>query len=227
MLASLTRESGTNTISREGVQRKMVVQANVAGRDLSRVVEDLKARIAAEVPMHEGYSVVYSGQFESAEEAARTITLLSAGVVVGIFLLLVMAFGSVRNALLKLINLPLALIGGVVAVALGSGVVSVASLVGFITLFGIATRNGILMVRHFEHLMTGEGKILPDAVVHFGTKNAGGLVGHHRHAAARGRGERQGARVSGAVLPLPFRLPFGEGFLPVSSCLLGVVAAVR
>jgi CzcA family heavy metal efflux pump len=165
MLATLSRDTSPNTISREGVQRKMVVQANVAGRNLSTVVEDLKTRLAAEVPMPEGYSVVYGGQFESAEEAARTITLLSVGVVVGIFLLLVVAFGSVRNALLTLINLPLALIGGVVAVALGSGVVSIASLVGFITLFGIATRNGIMMVSHFEHLMMHEGKSLPEAVV--------------------------------------------------------------
>lgn len=165
MLANLSRSSSPNTISREGVQRKMVVQANVAGRDLSAVVDDLRARVAREVPFPEGYHIVYGGQFESAEEAARSIALLSVGVVVGIFLLLVVAFDSVRNALLTLINLPLALIGGVVAVALTSGVVSVASLVGFITLFGIATRNGILMVSHFEHLMTEEGKSLPEAVV--------------------------------------------------------------
>ncbi|HSP81093.1 MAG TPA: efflux RND transporter permease subunit, partial [Myxococcaceae bacterium] len=165
MLATLVRDTGPNTISREGVQRKMVVQANVAGRSLSSVVEDLKARIGSEVKLPEGYSVVYGGQFESAEEAARTITLLGVGVVVGIFLLLVVAFGSARNALLTLINLPLALIGGVAAVALGSGVVSIASLVGFITLFGIATRNGIMMVSHFEHLMAEEGRSLPEAVV--------------------------------------------------------------
>jgi CzcA family heavy metal efflux pump len=165
MLANLSRASSPNTISREGVQRKMVVQANVAGRDLSAVVDDLKARVAREVPFPEGYYIVYGGQFESAEEAARGLALLSGGVVVGIFLLLVVAFASVRNALLTLINLPLALIGGVVAVALTSGVVSVASLVGFITLFGIATRNGILMVSHFEHLMKEEGKSLPEAVV--------------------------------------------------------------
>ncbi|WP_141621186.1 efflux RND transporter permease subunit [Myxococcus sp. AB036A] len=165
MLASITRESGPNTISREGVQRKMVVQANVAGRDLSAVVDDLRARISNEVSMPPGYYVDYGGQFESAEEATRTMGWLSVGVVVGIFLLLVVAFGSVRNALLTLINLPLALIGGVVAVALTSGVVSVASLVGFITLFGIATRNGILMVSHYEHLMTEEKKGLSEAVV--------------------------------------------------------------
>jgi CzcA family heavy metal efflux pump len=165
MLASLVRETGPNTISRENVQRKMVVQANVAGRDLAAVVADLKTRIAAEVPLPEGYHVVYGGQFESAEEATRSIALLSMVVVVGIFLLLVVAFGSVRNALLTLVNLPLALVGGVVAVALTSGVVSVASLVGFITLFGIATRNGIMMVSHFEHLMVEEKRSVSEAVL--------------------------------------------------------------
>ncbi|OLE63344.1 MAG: hypothetical protein AUG04_05630 [Deltaproteobacteria bacterium 13_1_20CM_2_69_21] len=165
LLAKLVREAGPNTISREGVQRKMVVQANVAGRDLASVVDDLRARVAGQVQFPEGYYVVYGGQFESAEEAARSIGLLSMAVIVGIFLLLVVAFSSIRNALLTLINLPLALIGGVVAVALSSGVVSIASMVGFITLFGIASRNGILMVSHFEHLIESEGKSLPDAVV--------------------------------------------------------------
>jgi CzcA family heavy metal efflux pump len=164
LVANLVRESGPNTISREGVQRKMVVQANVAGRDLSSVVDDMKERMA-EIEFPDGYYVVYGGQFESAGEATRTIALLSIAVVVGIFLMLVVAFGSMRNAMLTLINLPLALIGGVVAVAMTSGVVSVASLVGFITLFGIATRNGILMVSHFEHLMAEEGRSLEEAVV--------------------------------------------------------------
>jgi CzcA family heavy metal efflux pump len=165
MLAKISRETGPNTISREGVQRKMVVQANVAGRDLAGVVADLRRRIAGEVTFPENYYVVFGGQFESAEGATRTIGLLTVVVVAGIFLLLVVAFKSVRNALLTLINLPLALIGGIVAVAITSGVVSVASLVGFITLFGIATRNGIMMISHFEHLMTKEGKSLDDAVV--------------------------------------------------------------
>jgi CzcA family heavy metal efflux pump len=165
MLASITRETGPNTISREGVQRKMVVQANVAGRDLSSVVDDLRKRIAAEIKFPTGYHVVFGGQFESAEEATRSMALLTVLVVAGIFLLLVVAFKSVRNALITLINLPLALIGGVLAVALSSGIVSVASLVGFITLFGIATRNGIMMVSHFEHLMREERRSLPEAVV--------------------------------------------------------------
>ncbi len=165
LLARLVREAGPNTISREGVQRKMVVQANVAGKDLSSVVDDLRARVARQIQFPEGYYLVYGGQFESAEEATRSIALLSVLVIIGIFLLLMVAFSSVRNALLTLINLPLALIGGVVAVALTSGVVSVASLVGFITLFGIATRNGILMVSHFEHLIKEEGKSVSEAVV--------------------------------------------------------------
>lgn len=164
-LATLRRDTGPNTISRENVQRKMVVQANVAGRDLASVVADLRRRIGSRISFPEGYYLAYGGQFESAEEATRSIALLTLLVIAGIFLLLVVAFASVRNALLTLVNLPLALIGGVVAVALTSGVVSVASLVGFITLFGIATRNGILMVSHFEHLMRVDQKPLAEAVL--------------------------------------------------------------
>lgn len=164
MLATLRRDTGPNTISREAVQRKMVVQANVAGRDLASVVDELRVRIGREVTLPQGYHLEYGGQFESAEEAARNIGLLSIGVLIGIFLLLIIALSSVRNALFTLVNLPLALIGGVAAVALTSGVVSIASLVGFITLFGIATRNGILMVTHFEQLLS-EGRPLPEAVV--------------------------------------------------------------
>lgn len=165
MLATLVQDTGPNTISRENVQRKMVVQANVAGRDLAAVVDEMRGRVARDVAFPEGYYVVYGGQFESAEAAARTIGLLTIAVIAGIFLLLVVAFGSVRNSLLMLINLPLALIGGVLAVALSSGVISIAALVGFITLFGIATRNGILMVSHYEHLMREEGRALGEAVV--------------------------------------------------------------
>ncbi|MSP71813.1 MAG: efflux RND transporter permease subunit [Myxococcales bacterium] len=163
-VAQLVRTTSPNTIAREGVQRKMVVQANVAGRDLVSVVDDLRARINAGVMFPEGYFIVYGGQFESAAEAARTITLLSLAVIAGIFLLLIVAFGSARNAVITLINLPLALIGGIAGIGLTSGVVSIASLVGFITLFGIATRNGILLISHFEHLRLHEGAGLSEAV---------------------------------------------------------------
>ena len=165
MVARLVRETGPNTISRENVQRKMVVQANVAGRDLSAVVSEVRARIASTVVFPSGYYVVYGGQFESAEEAARTIAILSVLVVIGIFLLLTVAFSSMRNALITLVNLPLALVGGVLAVAFTSGIVSVASLVGFITLFGIATRNGIMMISHFEYLIREEGRSISEALI--------------------------------------------------------------
>jgi CzcA family heavy metal efflux pump len=164
MLAHIVRETGPNTIVRENVQRKMVVQANVAGRALSSVVHEMRREVEGNVQFPEGYYIVFSGQFESAEQATRTIVFLGFLVVIGIFLLLTVAYASARDAVLTLVNLPLALIGGVVAVALTSGVVSVAALVGFITLFGIATRNGIMMVSHFEQLLS-EGKPHREAVV--------------------------------------------------------------
>ncbi|MEQ8980290.1 MAG: efflux RND transporter permease subunit, partial [Deltaproteobacteria bacterium] len=155
VLADLVKERGPNTIVREDVQRKLVVQANVAGRDIGSIVADVKVALDSNVRFPEGYYVELGGQFESAEKAARTILLLSIAVVVGILLLLTLAYASVRNAILTLATLPLALIGGVVAVASSSAVLTIPGLVGFITLFGIATRNGILMVSRFEHL-TGE-----------------------------------------------------------------------
>jgi CzcA family heavy metal efflux pump len=163
-LAQIVRGGSPNTVVREGGSRKMVVQANVAGRDLASVVEELRARVRDEVDLGDGIFVVYGGQFESAAQAARTIAGLSAVVVIGVFLLLVAAFGSARNAALMLVNLPLSLIGGIVALALTSGAVSTPALVGFVTLFGIATRNGILMVTHYEHLVRVEGLSLPEAV---------------------------------------------------------------
>jgi Cu/Ag efflux pump CusA len=112
-----------------------------------------------------GYYVAYGGQFESEQAASRTISLLGGLMIAAIFLLLFLAFRSTRNALLIMVNLPLALIGGVIAVFLGGGIVSIASLVGFITLFGIATRNGIMMISHYEHLRTAEGASFDEAVV--------------------------------------------------------------
>ncbi len=164
MLATIRDDVGPNTIARENVQRKAVVSANVSGRDLGSVIDDIRAAIAAQVTLPAGYYVVFGGQFESEREASRTIGLLGGFVIAGIFLLLFLSFRSVRNALLIMVNLPLALIGGVVSVYLTSGVLSVASLVGFVTLFGIATRNGIMMVSHYEHLRTVEGASFEDAV---------------------------------------------------------------
>jgi CzcA family heavy metal efflux pump len=164
MLATIREDSGPNLITRENVQRKLVVMANVSGRDLGSVIADVRRGIEQRVKLPDGFYVAYGGQFESEQEASRTLSLLGVFVVAGIFLLLFLAFRSVRSALLIMVNLPLALIGGVLAVALGGNVLTVASLVGFITLFGIATRNGIMMVSHFEHLMNVEGVPFEEAV---------------------------------------------------------------
>ena len=164
MLADVRFDMGPNSISREDVQRKIVVQANVAGRDVGSVVEDLRQQVQEVVDLPAGYYVEYGGQFESAGEASRTIGLMSLLSLAAVFLLLLVEFSSVRQALLVMVNLPLALVGGVFAVWLTGGVLNIATLVGFITLFGIAIRNGILMVSHFNHLRA-EGVELYDAVV--------------------------------------------------------------
>jgi CzcA family heavy metal efflux pump len=156
-LARLTRTTGPNTISREQVARKIVVMCNVAGRDVASVVQDIQRRVDPMVAEQPGYTVAYGGQFESAEEAGRLLGLLGLAVILGIGFLLHLAFGSGRDAALVMVNLPLALIGGVAGVFFSGGVLSVASLIGFITVFGIATRNGIMLVSHIRHLQTHEG----------------------------------------------------------------------
>jgi CzcA family heavy metal efflux pump len=163
-LADVAEDRGPNTVSRENVQRKIVVQSNVSGRDVASVVEEFRERIEANVDLPQGYYVEYGGQFESGEAAARAITVLSAVSILAIFLILFQEFGSARTALLIMVNLPLALIGGVTALVASGGVLNVASLVGFITLFGIAVRNGILLVSHYNRLML-EGESRREAVL--------------------------------------------------------------
>jgi CzcA family heavy metal efflux pump len=162
-LATVREGTGPNTISREDVQRKIVVSANVAGRDVGGVVEELRDRIGSEVSLPAGYFLEYGGQFESGQRATRRIILLSLFSLVAIFLLLFQEFRSVRTATLLLVNLPLALTGGVFAVLLIGGTINVATLVGFITLFGIAVRNGILLVSRYRDLQA-EGLPLPAAI---------------------------------------------------------------
>ncbi len=164
MLATVRRDVGPNTIVRENTQRKMVIMANVSGRDLGSVVGEIRERVARDVALPEGYHVVYGGQFESQERASRTLLLLGIAVIVGIFLVLQLAFSSSARALVIMANLPLALIGGVVAVFVTDRVLSIGSLVGFITLFGIATRNGIMLLSHYEHVRRVEGASLEEAV---------------------------------------------------------------
>ncbi len=163
-LADVVYEKGPNAISRENVQRKIVVQANVSERDLRSVVEDIRSRLGQNIAFPQGYYVEYGGQFESEESATRILMLLSIVSVLAIFLILYMEFGSFRPTLFIMVNLPLSLIGGIWAVYFSSGIISVASLVGFITLFGIATRNGILMIAHYQNLLK-EGIAFKDAIL--------------------------------------------------------------
>jgi len=144
-------------VLRENVQRRIVVSSNVAGRDLGSVVRDIRAAVTRAVPMPAGYRVEYGGQFESEQSASQRLLALGVLVVAALFMLLVLAFGRARDALLIMVNLPLALIGGVAGVFLSGGVLNVATMIGFITLFGIATRNGIMLVSHIRHLMEVEG----------------------------------------------------------------------
>ncbi|MBV2234741.1 MAG: CusA/CzcA family heavy metal efflux RND transporter [Sterolibacterium sp.] len=155
-LADVQNDRGPYLINRENSQRKMVVMANVAGRDLKSVVEEMQLKIGNEISLPSGYHIEFGGQFESARNAARILALLGLIVMAGIFLLLFIAFHTTRDALLVMLNLPLSLIGGVVGVYLTGGVITLASIIGFITLFGIATRNGVMMISHIHHLFIHE-----------------------------------------------------------------------
>ena len=151
-LALIDYERAPAYIPREDNQRKLAVTCNVGGRDLFGVVTDIQARIKEQVKLPQGYQVTYGGQFESGEGATRTLTLLGGFAVVIVFGLLYLALRSLRDATLVMVNLPLAWMGGVLGLWASGGVLSVATLIGFITLFGIATRNGIMLVTHIHHL---------------------------------------------------------------------------
>jgi CzcA family heavy metal efflux pump len=164
-VAEVRVDQGPNMINRENVQRRIIVQANVAGRDLASVIADVRAAIGRGVALPAGHFVRYGGQFEAQEKASRRITLLSGVAIAGMFFLLYLALRSARLAALVMANLPLALIGGIVMVFLGGRTLSIASLIGFIALFGIATRNGIMLVTHYRHLMEEEHVRFQDAIV--------------------------------------------------------------
>ena len=158
-IASITRNASPNKVVRENLQRKLVVSCNVAGRDVVSVVEDIRSKVNPIFESNAGYRVEYGGQFESANAAQKRIGILSILIVLCIAFLLRTAFGNTRDALFVMANLPLALIGGVAGVWLSDGVLSVGSMIGFITVFGIAARNGILLVSHFRHLQLHENII--------------------------------------------------------------------
>ena len=164
-VAEVRSAMGPNTISRENVKRKIVISANVADRDLRSVVNDIQERVDASVKLPEGYHIEYGGQFESEQAASRTLALTSFMSIVVIFLLLYHEFRSVKESAIILINLPLALIGGVFALLITTGEVSIPAIIGFISLFGIATRNGMLLISHYNHLQQEEGYGVYDSVI--------------------------------------------------------------
>ena len=163
-IADITSTAGPNTISRENAQRKVVVSCNVAGRDLIGVVRDIQKSVEEKVAMPEGYHVEYGGQFESQQKASRTLTVASLLSLLVIFMLLFSQFRSMKQSAVVMVNLPLALIGGVVAIWMTSGVISIPSIIGFISLFGIATRNGMLLVSRYNDLREG-GMTLEQSVM--------------------------------------------------------------
>jgi Cu/Ag efflux pump CusA len=151
-IADIVSVGGPNSISRENVQRKIVVSANVSGGDLKGVVDDIKKNIDQSIKLPEGYRIEYGGQFESAAAASRTLFIASLLSICVIFLLLYGEFKNLTLSAIVMLNLPLALIGGVLAVFFTSDIVSIPSIIGFITLFGIATRNGILLISRYQHM---------------------------------------------------------------------------
>lgn len=163
-VADIVSSSGPNTINRENVERKTVVSANVAGRDQKSVVEDIQRTIAEEISLPEGYHIEYGGQFEAEEEASKTLMATSLLSLLIIFLLLYQEFKNIKIAGIILLNLPLALIGGIFSIYFTSGILSIPAIIGFITLFGVATRNGILLVSHYKTLQD-EGLNLYDTII--------------------------------------------------------------
>lgn len=207
-VATISVDDQPYAISRENVHRTIVLGFNVQGRNLSAVIADTQKRIDAKLKRPPGYYIEYGGQFESQREANRTLAGFGAVAVLGALLLLYKAFGTFREALIVLFNLPLALIGGIVALYLAGANMSVAAVIGFITLFGIATRNGIILVSHYNQLRQA-GRPL-DEVVMQGTLDR--LVPVLMTAATAALG----------LVPLLFGSPVGKELeLPLAQVVLG------
>lgn len=158
VLANVEEAKGPNIINRENVRRRIVIQANVSERDLVSAVSEIQQRLGAEVKLPEGYFITYGGQFESQASASRLIAILSLFSLAGMFIVLYAHFRSVMFAVQIMLNIPMAFIGSVIGVLLMGGTLSIATMVGFITLTGIAARNGIMMISHYLHLMEHEGE---------------------------------------------------------------------
>jgi CzcA family heavy metal efflux pump len=164
-VATVERGLGPNGINREDGRRRIVVMANTEGRDVRSIVEDIQRAVEAHVDVPDGYRIVYGGEYESQQRATEAVGVAAILALVAMVFLVWMAFGSMRDAFVVLLNLPLALIGGVATVYATGGVLTIASLVGFITLFGVAARNGIMLVSHYNHLQREENADLREAVL--------------------------------------------------------------
>lgn len=165
-IADVESAAGPNTINRENVKRKIVISANTAGRDLGSVVDDIRERVDRDIKLPEGYHIEYGGQFESERSASRTLLLTSLISIIVIFLLLYMQFRDARESAVILLNLPFALIGGVLVLRFTSGEVSIPAIIGFISLFGIATRNGMLLITRYNILRETDHRSVRDSVMH-------------------------------------------------------------
>lgn len=163
-IAEITSSEGPNSISRENVQRKIVISANVADRDLRSVVNEIQETVGSKIQLPEGYHIEYGGQFESEQAASKTLLITSIFAILVIFLLLYNQFKNVSQSVIILLNLPLALIGGIYAILFTTGEISIPAIIGFIALFGIATRNGILLMAHYNDLHSS-GESLENSIV--------------------------------------------------------------
>lgn len=208
-VADVISAMGPNTISRENVKRKIVISANTSGRDLRSVVNDIQERIDAQIKLPEGYHVEYGGQFESEQAASRTLMLTSFMSIVVIFLLLYTQFKNAAQSGVILLNLPLALIGGVFALMITTGEISIPAIIGFISLFGIATRNGMLLISHYNTLRE-EGMDLKESILHGSLDRLNPILMTALSSAL-------------ALIPLAFRgdLPGNEIQSPMAKVILG------
>ena len=208
-VADVVSTMGPNSVSRENVKRKIVISANTSGRDLRGVVNDIRERIDAEVKLPEGYHVEFGGQFESEEAASRTLLLASLMSIVVIFLLIYTEFKNAAQSGVILLNLPLALIGGVFALMITTGEVSIPAIIGFISLFGIATRNGMLLISRYNNLRA-QGMPLQESIVHGSLDRFNPILMTALSSAL-------------ALIPLAFRgdLPGNEIQSPMAKVILG------
>ena len=208
-VADIVSVSGPSTISRENVQRKIVISGNIAGRDLRSVVQDIQYRINEDIELPEGYRIEYGGQFENEAKASKTLMLTSIFAILLIYLILYKEFENFKLAGIILLNLPLALIGGVFSIYFTSGVLSIPAIIGFITLFGIATRNGILLISNYQKLQH-QGVSLYETIVKGSSDRLNAIL-------------MTALTASLALIPLAFQgdLPGNEIQSPMAKVILG------